>query len=91
MDWEFWTLSRVASICVAAVEIGLVAIVSGGEGAFRLAAFLLLPLLCVWFPEVTGRWRGMRMDRASPPVFVFILGWLLLFVPVVLLLSRFLR
>ena len=43
--------------------------------------FCVLPLACIWFPDASADFIGGRIDRESPPRLVFILGWIVLLVP----------
>ena len=49
--------------------------------AWRVLAFCVLPLCCVWFPEFLG---GIATDRGtSPRSFVLIAGWIVLLLPLI--------
>ena len=54
----------------------------GAGAALKLAAGLLLPLACIWFPEALGQYRGtMRLQAITadtPALLVRIAGWFLL-------------
>ena len=92
----FWTRSRVISGLVVVAYMILAAVFRGGEAAARLLLFCLLPLMCIWFPDFMGLHRGIGVsfpvvvNELSPPGCVFVLGWVVLFLPVVVVLIRFL-
>jgi hypothetical protein len=83
---------RIASGIVYAGWI-LLAWHSRGLGqAFKTAAFYLLPMACIWFPDAMASYtgvlwgRGRVIDERSHPRFLRWGGWfLLLLVPVALM------
>jgi len=60
--WEDWqmVISRILSLLVALVYVVIALIAGAGWETVKLAAFLLLPLACIWFSEENGRvrWRA---------------------------------
>ena len=71
-------LIAVACVGFAVAEEGRLSISVG-----KLSAFLLFPLVLIWFPDelgsVTGYiGRGGRIDTETPPMLVSGFGWLLL-------------
>ena len=84
----FWTPSRVVPALVVVAYVVLAAVFRGGETALRVGEFCLLPLMCIWFPDFMGNYRGWRMREPSPPVAVFVVGWLLLLTPAVVVLVK---
>jgi hypothetical protein len=89
---------RIVSGIVFAVWIGLAFYTRGMGQAFRTVAYYLLPMSCIWFPEVMATYtgalwgRGRFVDERSHPTFLRWGGWfLLLFVPLFLLILFFLN
>jgi hypothetical protein len=91
----FWTRSRVISALIVAAYMTLAAVFRGGEVAARLLLFCLLPLMCIWFPDYMGFHRGIGVSfpvvitEPSPSGCVFVLGWVVLFLPVVVVLIQY--
>src|SRR4029077_7300548 len=83
MNWN-----RVISGLLAVIYLVLAYAHGGGEPAFKMGMFLILPLACIWFAGAMGGYTGpttiIAITRASPGVFVLILGWLMLLLPVIL-------
>lgn len=78
-------ISGLIVICYMAL-----AIATGGEQeCLEVVLFSVLPIACIWFPEVLGDYTGYAMMRGpaitsgSPPGCVSVIGWLLLLLPVV--------
>lgn len=75
-----------AACTVVAIWVGLSFHNAGAGYAIRTLAFHLLPLACIWKPEVLGR-VGLRMnpflkmDQATPERMVRFAGWAWLFLP----------
>jgi hypothetical protein len=86
MNWN-----RVISGLLAGVYLVLAYAHGGGESAFRVGMCLILPLACIWFADAMGGFTGpttmIAITRASPGVFVMILGWLILLLPVIIALG----
>ena len=61
----------------------------GAEAGFKVIAVVTLPLACIWFSDAmggyTGPTTGLWITAPSPGVFVCILGWMLLLLPLVFL------
>ncbi|MGE5245684.1 MAG: J domain-containing protein [Betaproteobacteria bacterium] len=74
--------SRAAS---SAVALLYVAAAWRTGGSVRVVSFCVLPLLCIWFPDVLGEHVGFRITKPSPPAFVWFFGWVLLLVPLIAL------
>ncbi len=53
-----------------------------GVHTLAVAAFFLLPVGCIWFPEAFGGYTGLAnyqpIDTATPGIFMSACGWLLL-------------
>ncbi|HXT39369.1 MAG TPA: hypothetical protein VN887_05045 [Candidatus Angelobacter sp.] len=58
----------------------------GGESGFKVLAFVILPLACIWFGEAMGGFTGpsgsIWITAPSSGLFVCIAGWVLLIVPI---------
>jgi hypothetical protein len=84
--------NRILSGLLAVVYIVTAFIGRGAETAFLAAIGLILPLACIWFSEAMGGYIGQAgtigITGASPGIFVCILGWLLLLVPLIVLVVR---
>ena len=72
--------SRVASLALALV-CGVEARQPGDAGSALVAC--LLPLMCIWFPDVLGDRVSGRITKSSPPLLVWLLGWALLLLLVI--------
>jgi hypothetical protein len=83
MNWN-----RILSGVLAATYLVLAFLVAGGEGSLRIAMFLVLPLACVWFSDELGDYIGQTgsgyITERSPGILVRIMGWLLLFMPIIM-------
>jgi hypothetical protein len=60
-----------------------------GAATLKIAAFLLLPMACIWFSEAFGGYTGFAnyqvIDTPTPAFFICACGWFLLVgVPVLL-------
>lgn len=80
-------VQQIAAVALVLLWAGLV-FYNGGLGyAIRSAAFYLIPVACIWRPDVLGG-IGMRVspfttiDGPTSERMVRILGWLWLFFPV---------
>ena len=74
--------SRAASLTLV---VGYAAVAwKSGETVRVLVAFIL-PLLCVWFPDMMGEHIGGRITKPSPAYLVWLFGWVVLTVPVLAL------
>ena len=93
--WAFFhdaIRSRRAASTVALLYIAAALVLSDLETAMRILLFVLLPLLCIWFPDGLGKMRGISLGigrpvitNTTPGVVVAIAGWLLLLSPLVTL------
>lgn len=77
---------------IVAVEYIVVALLATGslQSLLSLIAFLLLPMVCIWFPDAMGNLKGIRLGLPRPMItdttpgdIVAIGGWLLLLCPAV--------
>ena len=89
--------SRFLSLLIAACYLSLVLFMPGHPsipgrlGAVLIvAAYLLLPLLCIWFGDEMGNYIGTlpgpAINKPTPGCLVRIGGWVLLLFPVIVLL-----
>jgi hypothetical protein len=88
--------SRVASGVMVALYLGFAAArpfngASSVADLARVLGFCVLPLACIWFPDELARFGGrvgvdrLRLVRRSlPRSFVWVLGWVVLLLPVIL-------
>jgi len=89
-------VSRFVSLVIAAGYLLVVLFMPGrgsipGRLGFLLvtAAYLLLPLLCIWFGDEVGGYMGSlpgpAINKPTPGFLVRIGGWVLLFLPIIVL------
>jgi hypothetical protein len=89
--------SRFLSLVIAAGYLGIVLFMPGHRSipgrlgaVLAVAAYLLIPLLCIWFGEEMGNYIGTlpgpAINKQTPGCLVRIGGWILLLFPVVVLL-----
>jgi len=79
-------VSRLLSLVVVLVYVAVGGAVAGPVVGLKILAAMLLPLACIWFPDALGEYTGQGMSRVtapSPPSLVWLLGWTLLFLPVI--------
>lgn len=95
IQWQHQLLmnkNRILSGFVAVVYVIVAIALGGGEAAFKLGAFLVLPLACIWFADAMGGYTGPTMGAAittpTPGLIVLILGWFLLLLPILVGLGR---
>jgi hypothetical protein len=89
------SISKILSLLVAGVYllVPLTAYLGGDqealEGFFKTVLFLLLPLACIWFGDEMGDWMGTirlhAVTSLSPGSLVKFMGWVILFLPVIML------
>jgi|APCry1669189241_1035207.scaffolds.fasta_scaffold210764_2 hypothetical protein len=83
LDWN-----RILSLLVAAFYIVTAYWLKGGEVACKALIFILFPTACIWFSDAVGGYTGnmgsMPITQSSPGIFVRLLGWVLLLLPVIL-------
>jgi hypothetical protein len=79
--------NRILSGAVAAIYVIAALATAGAEHAFLLCLYLLFPLACIWFGDAMGGFTGpagtIGITASSPGVFVRILGWVILLLPVI--------
>lgn len=74
---------RLLSLFVVLAYVVGTGVMAGMQSAFKIFAAMLLPLACIWFPEVMGDYTGGRVNRRSPASFVWFFGWMLLLLPMI--------
>ena len=87
--WIFMTITmnwnRKLSALLAAIYVVVGFATNGGEGGFKLMAFVILPLACIWYGDSMGGFTGSSgsiwISAPSPGMFVCIAGWILLALP----------
>ncbi len=80
--------SKVISGIIALGYLVVAYFTNGPELTWRVAIFLILPLACIWFSDAMGAYTGVGFGRGAitgktPGRFVAFGGWLLLFLPAV--------
>ena len=77
--------SRTISIVIAVACLIFYSCVGGLEGFLKVAAFLVISLCCIWFPDAMGSYTGWvgrgHITRTTPAGIVFFLGWAFLLIP----------
>jgi len=80
--------SRIISGFIGVIYVIGAALGASGETAFKAGIFLILPLTCIWFSEEMGNYSGRLMRGGpmthTPGCLVAAMGWLLLFLPVII-------
>jgi hypothetical protein len=80
-------LSRAISATIAVVYLVAAFATGGAELALRTLLFCIVPVGCIWFPDVLGDYTGIflldSITEKSPAVFVWFLGWIVLLLPVI--------
>jgi hypothetical protein len=93
-------LSRGLSLLVAAVYLAIVGLFGSHRalterlGATVFTAFVLcFPLACIWFGDELGEYVGLlpgpAISKRSPGWLVKVCGWVLLFLPTILVAFMF--
>ena len=82
-------LNKILSGLIAAAYIVVSSVHAGTKTAFARAIFLILPLFCIWFSDAMGGYTGelpigSPITIQSPGKLIRILGWGLLFLPIIL-------
>jgi hypothetical protein len=87
------SISKILSLVVAGIYLAvplLAYLIEKDEEALKafivIIGFLVLPLACIWFGDEMGDWGGTMRLRAitssSPGIFVVVMGWVILLLPV---------
>jgi len=81
-------IGKSISLLVAIAYLTTAYLHSGGEAAFKVGMFLILPLACIWFSDAmgsfTGVMRGQYINATTPGCLVAFGGWLLLALPLII-------
>jgi hypothetical protein len=75
--------SRVLSVLLAAIYVAIGCGLGGQRAGAKMLAFCSLSVLCIWYPEAFGNSVGGRITAPSLPSVVRVVGWMVLFAPVV--------
>ena len=79
--------NRILSAIVAISYVIFALVTSDTEQAFMVSLFVLFPLACIWFGDAMGGFTGpagtIGITGSSPGLFVCILGWVVLLLPVI--------
>lgn len=82
MNWN-----RIFSVLISGIYLSLGYSHGGAESAFKTGMFLILPLACIWFADAMGGYTGpagnIAITKQSPGIFICILGWALLLLPLI--------
>lgn len=82
-------LSRTLSLALAVFYVVASAREGGAGDAVKTLSFCIVPLACVWFPDLMGDYTGnafgggAAITGKSPGIFVWVLGWLVLLIPII--------
>ena len=94
-DWlTHFGASRFLSLLIAIGYLSIVVFMPGNSSipgrigvVLAVAAYLLVPLLCIWFGDEMGNYIGTlpgpAINKPTPGCFVKIGGWVLLLLPVI--------
>ena len=89
--------SRIISGIMAVGYLVVAFLADGMEGTLKCAAYLILPLACIWFSEAMGDYTGWNfgtrpaISEATPGCVIAFGGWLLLLLPNILGLIVYVR
>ena len=90
--------AKVIAIIIACSYLIFSSWIFGLGGFLLMLRFLILPLACIFFGYEMGSITGVRfslnpirpvVNKPTPGVFVIIIGWVLLFVPIIAMLIMF--
>jgi hypothetical protein len=75
-------INRGLSLLVYSAYLAAAYAHAGGEAMLKVTMGLLLPMVCIWFPEPLGEYsgtiRGQTMTSSTPAFLVCAGGWLIL-------------
>ena len=83
-----WDRNKILSLLVSLVSLA-VALIWGEAGDWLLfIGYLVMPLGCIWFSEEVGGFtgigaKGIHISTKTPGILILIIGWVLLFMPVI--------
>ena len=80
-------LARLLSLFLVLVYVTGTGVIAGPVSALKMLAGMIVPLACVWFPEAMGDVTGssFSLTRRSPASLVWFLGWVVLFLPLIII------
>ena len=82
MNWN-----RLLSALLAVIYVIGAGMFAGDESAYKVGMFALFPLACIWFSDAMGGFVGQSgrgyITTTSPGLVVCIMGWILLFLPII--------
>ena len=89
-------ISRNLSAIIAIAYIATAYFSDGGETAFRVGMYLILPIACIWYGDsmgdyVGGTMRGQYISSTTPGCMVIAGGWLLLLLPALIGVISYIR
>lgn len=83
---------KIISVIIAVIYLLLAAGAGGGEAFLRMILFLMIPMACIWVPDIMGGYTGSsmgiggstfrRINAVSPSSIVKFMGWVILLFPV---------
>jgi predicted membrane protein len=83
---------KIISLIIVGICLLLTYMTAGGEHFLQMIGVLVLPLACIWFSEEWGGYSGafpptsgVSQIKASPPILLYIFGWIFLIVVFILL------
>jgi len=82
-------IQRILSLLVAGWYLYGAYSSSGPDAALKIGFFLLIPLSCIWFSGILGRFTGKLspgrpgITATTPGCFIKLAGWLLLLTPLI--------
>ena len=79
-----WSVGRVLSAAIALVYFSGAVVIGGPADSLRIALFLALPMLCIWYPDVVAGFHSFGITKTTPEVILPFFGWALLILPMVL-------
>ena len=83
MNWN-----RILSGLLAIAYVVTVYVHDDAESACKIAAFTIIPLACIWFSDAMGGYTGLMssipITAPSPGIFVCVVGWILLLLPLII-------
>jgi hypothetical protein len=79
--------SQLVSAAISSIYVIAAFLSIGPVAGLEVLAFCLVPLGCIWFPEAMGDWDGSSLmthiNASSPRPLVWVLGWVVLLLPLV--------
>ena len=72
---------RVMSLLLATAYLVSSRVRFDAAAVLRMAMFCMLPLACIWFPDVAATYVGGSVDRESPRGLLVFFAWVVLLIP----------